>query len=97
VYGNTGEKRIGGENVIVRADYLRSLLNREGKYYVKRPVPVLAVQVDDDFIIDTLEGTLIGKKGDYLVMGVKGELYPVKKDIFEQTYVPVKGKPEERR
>ena len=83
--------------MIVKADYLRSLLNKKGKFYVKRPVPVLAVQVDDDFVIDTLEGTLVGKKGDYLVMGVKGELYPVKKDIFEQTYEPVDRKPKERR
>ena len=82
--------------MIVKADYLRSLLNRKGKYYVKRPVPVLAVQVDDDFVIDTLEGTLVGKKGDYLVMGIKGELYPVKKDIFEQTYEPVDRRPKER-
>ena len=79
--------------MIVKADYLRSLLNKKGKFYVKRPVPVLAVQIDDDFVIDTLEGTLVGKKGDYLVMGVKGELYPVKKDIFEQTYEPVDRKP----
>ena len=83
--------------MIVKADYLRSLLNKKGKYYVKRPIPVLAVQVDDDFVIDTLEGTLVGKKGDYLVMGIKGELYPVKKDIFEQTYEPVEGKLEEKK
>ena len=71
-------------------EYLRKLLADKGKRYVKKPIPILAAQVDDEFVVETLEGTLTGKKGDYLVMGVKGELYPVDKEIFEQTYEPVK-------
>lgn len=39
--------------------------------------------------IDTLEGVHIGNKGDYIIKGVKGELYPCKADIFEMTYVEV--------
>src|SRR5688500_14371722 len=35
--------------------------------------------------IDTLEGTMRADLGDYLVCGVKGEFYPCKPDIFEQT------------
>jgi len=27
--------------------------------------------------------------GDYIIKGVKGEFYPCKPDIFEQTYEPV--------
>lgn len=34
----------------------------------------------------TLEGSMTARKGDYIVKGVKGELYPVKPDIFEATY-----------
>ena len=28
---------------------------------------------------------------DYIIKGIKGEFYPCKPDIFEQTYEPVKG------
>ena len=38
--------------------------------------------------IKTLEGTMIAKTGDYIIRGVKGEIYPCKADIFEQTYEP---------
>jgi hypothetical protein len=36
--------------------------------------------------IKTLEGEMIGQKTDYLIMGVNGEFYPCKPDIFEKTY-----------
>jgi len=37
----------------------------------------------------TLEGTMTAMPGDYIIKGVRGELYPCKPDIFEQTYEPV--------
>ena len=39
-------------------------------------------------IISTLEGTMIASEGDYIIRGVKGELYPCKPDIFAATYEP---------
>lgn len=36
--------------------------------------------------INTLEGNMIASIGDYIVKGIKGEFYPCKPDIFEQTY-----------
>ena len=36
--------------------------------------------------IKTLEGTMTASVGDYIIKGVKGELYPCKPDIFELTY-----------
>lgn len=36
--------------------------------------------------IKTLDGTMIGNGGDYIIKGVQGEIYPCKPDIFEQTY-----------
>lgn len=39
--------------------------------------------------IPTLEGVMSASKGDYIIKGVKGELYPCKPDIFEQTYEAV--------
>ena len=40
-------------------------------------------------IIKTLEGNMASNPGDWIIKGVKGELYPVKNDIFLQTYEPV--------
>lgn len=39
--------------------------------------------------IKTLEGTMTADAGDWIIRGVKGELYPCKPDIFAQTYEAV--------
>jgi hypothetical protein len=39
-------------------------------------------------IIKTLEGDHRGDVGDWIIQGVKGELYPCKPDIFAATYSP---------
>lgn len=36
--------------------------------------------------IKTLEGIMRGNCGDYIIKGVKGEVYACKPDIFEMTY-----------
>lgn len=36
--------------------------------------------------IPTREGDMRASFGDYIIKGVKGEFYPCKPDIFEQTY-----------
>jgi len=41
--------------------------------------------------IQTLEGEMKASLGDYIIKGVKGEFYPCKPDVFEQTYEPVTG------
>lgn len=48
-----------------------------------------------DFIavIDTLEGPHTVSDGDWIVRGVKGEVYAVKPDIFEMTYEPAYQNP----
>lgn len=43
-------------------------------------------------VIDTLEGKHIVRPGDYIIKGIKGEFYPCKPDIFEQTYEKVDSK-----
>lgn len=39
--------------------------------------------------IRTLEGVMTANLGDWIIKGVKGEFYPCKLEIFEQTYEPV--------
>jgi hypothetical protein len=41
---------------------------------------------DHRLAIRTLEGTMIANRGDWIIRGVKGELYPCKPDIFDATY-----------
>ena len=36
--------------------------------------------------IPTLEGLMLAQEGDFVIRGVKCELYPCKPDIFEATY-----------
>ena len=59
---------------------------KSAKFYTKKPLKVLAVQMQLDFEVETLEGVMKGKCWDYLIQGIKGELYPCKKEIFEETY-----------
>jgi len=40
-------------------------------------------------VISTLEGEMRALIGDYIIKGVKGEIYPCKPDIFEMTYEEV--------
>lgn len=46
-------------------------------------------RIDDDIIVETLEGKLKASLGDYIIKGVKGEIYPCKPDVFEMTYEEV--------
>lgn len=41
---------------------------------------------NDNLIIHTLEGEMKVQSGDYIIKGVKGEIYPCKPDIFKETY-----------
>ena len=40
----------------------------------------------DKLVIKTLEGDMTADNGDWIIKGVKGEFYPIKNDIFLQTY-----------
>jgi hypothetical protein len=40
-------------------------------------------------IVETLEGRMVAMPGDWIITGIKGEIYPCKPDIFEATYLSV--------
>lgn len=50
--------------------------------------PIEGVLVADDGTryIETLEGRMVVSPGDWVIVGVKGERYPCKPDIFAATY-----------
>lgn len=41
--------------------------------------------------IETLEGFMLIGDGDWIIRGIKGEVYPCKPDIFAATYEAVDG------
>lgn len=47
---------------------------------------VAKVWKQNDFVVYTLEGIMMCNEGDYLIRGVKGEIYPCRRDIFLETY-----------
>ena len=65
------------------------MTKQEFKKYRKIPVTIEAYQTDKEMEIETLEGTMKANKGDWIIKGVKGELYPCKPDVFEMTYEKV--------
>ena len=52
----------------------------------KKLSTVMSSDVDVKLIIPTLEGYMKALKGDYIIKGIKGELYPCKPDVFKSTY-----------
>ncbi len=53
---------------------------------VKKPIPVRCIQIHETFEVETMEGIMTGKPGDWLMVGIHGEMYPIDRDIFEKTY-----------
>ncbi|WP_209124726.1 hypothetical protein [Alkalihalobacillus sp. BA299] len=58
--------------------------------YRKIPVLVEAVKITRPITIETAEGTVKGLPGDYLITEANGEQYPIRAELFETTYEPVK-------
>jgi hypothetical protein len=58
----------------------------EFKQALKKPIPIQCIQINEPFLVETMEGEMKGKKGDWLIFGVNGEMYPIDNDIFKKTY-----------
>lgn len=53
------------------------------------PLPDGTCSEEMGLLIPTLEGLMVARQNDWIIRGVKGELYPCKPDIFEATYEQV--------
>jgi hypothetical protein len=49
---------------------------------------VIVAPTISDLTIKTLEGDHLAHRSDWIIQGVKGELYPCKPEIFDATYEP---------
>ena len=56
------------------------------KKAVKKAIPIEVCEINQPFIVETMEGPLQGKAGDFLMIGVQGEMYPCDREIFFETY-----------
>ena len=69
--------------------------------YQSKPVTIRAVQflgdgtihpaikyddLEEQFYVETLEGPLTIRSGDWLIEGTEGEFYPCKNSVFERKY-----------
>lgn len=57
-----------------------------GKIADGRPEGVVRADGKIEMAIPTLEGVHTARENDWIIRGVRGELYPCKPDIFEMTY-----------
>lgn len=56
------------------------------RHAMKKPIPMRVCSIQEDFEVETEEGVMQATAGDYLVVGYHGEMWPIKKEIFEDTY-----------
>lgn len=75
------QKRAGGLPLFEEGDDIREMVEAR-----KKPVTVHAKKMNEPFVCRTPEGDMRGDAGDFLMVGVKGEVYPCKADIFAMTY-----------
>jgi len=62
---------------------------REIHYFAKKALTWGGNPGNEYIVIPTLEGDMMAMPGDWIIRGIKGELYPCKPDIFAATYEPV--------
>lgn len=76
--------------VVVEAEQFIVWNNRETPAFIKLHDVTFPVYKNDNgepyVIIPTLEGQHIASNLDWIIKGIKDELYPCKPDIFEKTY-----------
>ena len=65
--------------------------NHQGFKTYRKIALVYAKQMDDEFEVNTKEGRMFGERGDYLCYGSHGDKWPIKKEIFEATYIEHMG------
>jgi hypothetical protein len=67
----------------------------EDPYWIVEAIKAGIVTCKEDLVgaplmcISTLEGMMYARVGEYIIQGIKGEIYPCKADIFEASYEAV--------
>ena len=64
---------------------------RSGLFRKRTPVYAYRYDGREPLLIRTLEGDMTAMPGDWIITGIRGETYPCKPDIFEETYERVES------
>lgn len=75
--------------VVIEAFCLEKLGQEYPAWFTKARSEGSITMVPTGFVISTLEGEMTAQIGDYIIQGIKGEIYPCKAEIFEATYEEV--------
>jgi hypothetical protein len=70
----------GGPDQTEDPDWAVEAIKRGDIFFAQAGTPQVQMR------IKTLEGIMLANQGDYIIRGVKGEIYPCKPDIFAATY-----------
>jgi len=69
----------GNGRIIVEFPEVENFVGKKLPVYTELKEPL-------ELKIPTLEGDMKASKGDYIIKGIKGEIYPCKPDIFKEIY-----------
>lgn len=74
------------EEVLNHAKFNNAPLLNNAPWCIQLAGHLISHETDDCYLIPTLEGVMKFTPGDMLIIGVKGEIYPCKADIFHLIY-----------
>lgn len=65
----------------------RAQIKDLGVPHVKRPLPVYLLRWDEEFVVQTNEGVMSGRPGDFVAYDpLSGHIWPIQKGYVEQHY-----------
>lgn len=70
-------------------DFLKTKVDAQGNSLIDG-------QEDGKYYINTLEGKHYVRHDDFIIIGVRGERYPCKRDIFFETYQKAQSRDEKK-
>ena len=77
-------KKFRKKPIVIEAFEITEKILKDTPLY--SPVVEKAFNQGNYVLIDTLEGQMRGELGDWIIKGIKGEVYPCKPDIFKESY-----------
>lgn len=80
------KKPIEIEAFQITKEYCMELVEKKSKMLPSQLGEEKIIGYEDCVEVYTLEGTMKGNIGDYIIIGVEGELYPCKQSVFDKSY-----------
>lgn len=71
---------------------IKTLIEEKAEYYKRLPEDRRAMAIPFSFTINSMEGLLTGKPGDFIIEGHDGEFYICDGKIFKKTYKKIRLK-----